>query len=272
MQLGDVKHDVESTIIAIAYPLDHIHEKSSYEALSSQPLFAYLPLRSYGFRFILQGDFEIPANRQEILRDNVWNEWLKKEMVKLLPLSYELFKKLPNTLQSCSVDIQQHFGSLDTVQSLKYFIKMIPVRNDIDQYFNSFIDKSIQGLMDLIQLPIMRDQDKIEWVSPTQCVIVRDAFIRQIFSQDLLLSHFNNYYLDTQFVNECDQSILLKLGCRRLDFSSILRLIKSLYTQNEQEHTTKSTTIEQSLPLIFYYCIIRTKKNLNFSCPMVFMY
>jgi hypothetical protein len=248
MQLSDVKSDVESTTIAIAYPLDAIHESSSYQILSSQPLFAYLPLRSYGFHFILQGDFEIPASRQEVLRDNVWNKWLKKEMIKLLPLAYESFKNLPTLLTSCSTDVQNHIGSLNIIQTLKYFIKMIPTRNEIDPYFNSFIDKSIQGLMGMIQLPIISDETNgsIQWISPTQCVIVKDAFVRQIFSQDLLLSHFNNYYLNEQFINECDESILIKLGCHRLDFSTILRLIRTLYTQNQQEHSTKTTTIEQS--------------------------
>ncbi|CAF1279749.1 unnamed protein product [Adineta steineri] len=246
-QLNDVKGDIQSTIIAIAYPLDAIHESSSYAILPSQPLFAYLPLRSYGFRFILQGDFEIPATRQEVLRDNIWNEWLKKEMIQLLPTAYDLFKNLPKLLTTCSIDVQKHIGLLDSMETLKYFIKMLPTQNDLDPYFNSFIDKAIKGLMGCIQLPIIseKDQDNIQWVSPTQCVFVRDSFIRQIFTSDLLLSHFNNYYLNEQFVNECDENILIKLGCRRLDFSTILKLIKTLYTQNDQEYSTKTTTIEQ---------------------------
>ncbi|CAF4848454.1 unnamed protein product [Rotaria sp. Silwood1] len=247
MQFSDIKCDAESTTLAIAYPLDHIHEKSSYENLPCQPLFAYLPLRSYGFRFILQGDFEVPATRQEILRDNGWNEWLKKEMIQLLPLAYEYFKMLPDILQTCSIDVQNHIGSLNLIQTIKYFIKTIPTYNDIDPYFNSFIDKSIQGLMGSSQLPVIIDEinQTIQWISPTQCVFVRDSFIKEIFTPDLLFSHFKNYYLNEQFVHECDQSILIKLGCRKLDFSNILRLIRSLYTQNEQEHTTKTTNIEQ---------------------------
>ncbi|UJR16805.1 hypothetical protein I4U23_003704 [Adineta vaga] len=247
MYLNDIKGDVQSTIIAIAYPLDAIHEASSYAILPSQPLFAYLPLRSYGFRFILQGDFEIPATRQEVLRDNIWNDWLKKEMAQLIPVAYDLFKNLPNLLTTCSVDVQKHIGSLNSLETLKYFIKMIPARNEIDPYFNSFIDKSIKGLMGCIRLPIINEdtQEILQWISPTQCVFVRDSFIKHIFTSDLLLSHFNSYYLNEQFVHECDETILMKLGCRRLDFSTILKLIKTLYTQNDQEHSTKTTSIEQ---------------------------
>lgn len=228
--------------------MDAIQQGSSYQTLPAQPLFAYLPLRSYSFRFILQADFEITADRQEVLRDNVWNEWLRKEMVKLIPKAYESFKNLPTLLASCPIDVQQHLQTLDSIQTLKYFIKMIPIRNDVDPYFNSFVDRSLQGLMGRIQLPIIRDETKktIEWISPSQCVIVRDAFIRQIFSSDLLRIHFNQYYLDEQFVKECDRSILMQLGCRQLDFSSILRLIRTLYAQNQQEHSTKTTSIEES--------------------------
>jgi hypothetical protein len=222
---------------------------SSYEKLLTQPLFAYLPLRSFGFRFILQGDFEVPATREDVLRDNAWNEWLKKEMVRLLPLAYEFFKSLSDILKSCSIDVQNHFREINLIEAMKFFMKTIPIHNGIDPYFNSFIDKSIEGLMGVIQLPVIINEinQTVQWVSPTQCVFVRDSFIKQIFTQDLLLSHFNSYYLSEEFVNECDQLILIKLGCRKLDFSNILRLIRSLYSQNEQEHTTKTTSIEQSL-------------------------
>ena len=260
MQFSDVKCDAESTTIAIAYPLDNIHEMSSYENLPQQSLFAYLPLRQYGFRFILQGDFEVPTTRQEVLRDNGWNEWLKKEMIQLLPLAYDYFRTLPDILQSCSMDVQSHIGSINSIQTIKYFIKTIPTHNDIDPYFNSFIDSSIQGLMGFIQLPVVIDEinQTVQWISPKQCFFVRDSFIKQIFSSDLLLSHFNSYYLSEQFVHECDHSILTDLGCRKLDFATILQLIRSLYTQNAQEHTTKTTNIEQSLSLTLSFRIITT--------------
>ena len=248
--------------------MNPIHESFSHQVLPTQPLFAFLPLRSYGFRFILQGDFEIPATRQEVLRDNMWNEWLKTEMIQLLPLAYEQFQRLPDLLASCSLDFQGPDLRLTPMQTLKYFLKLIPTRNELDSYFNTFIDKIVQLLMGIIQLPITQNQ-RIEWVSPTRCVIVRDAFIRQIFPEDLLLSHFNSYYLDEQIVNECDETILIKLGCYRLDFSAILRLIRTLYTQNEQQHSTSTTSIEQSrISTEFSYDCER----FCFSCSMVSMH
>ncbi len=225
-------------------------QESSGQLPPSQPLFAYLPLRSYGFRFILQADFEIPATRQEIRHDNLWNEWLKSEMTCLLSLAYLQFKLLPDLLASSSIDTQVN-NHLTPIQTIKYFLKLIPSRNELNSYFNAFVDESIKLLMGIIELPISRQNEKdetiIDWVSPSKCVIVRDPFIRKILSQDLLISHFNSYYVHEQLVLECDEQILLKLGCRQLDFSDITRLIEASYKQDEQEHPKTTSAVEESM-------------------------
>ena len=46
-------------------------------------MFAYLPLRSYGFRFIIQGDFEVPSSREDVDSDKSWNQWLREEIPQL---------------------------------------------------------------------------------------------------------------------------------------------------------------------------------------------
>ena len=51
--------------------------------LPPQNVFAYLPLRSYGFRFIIQGDFEVPSSREDVDSDNSWNQWLREEIPRL---------------------------------------------------------------------------------------------------------------------------------------------------------------------------------------------
>ncbi|CAF2878871.1 unnamed protein product [Rotaria sp. Silwood2] len=246
-KLREVKCDVHSTSIAIAYPLNNL-QNLIQQLPPAQPLFAYLPLRSYGFRFILQADFEIPVTRQEILHDNIWNEWLKNEMVQLIPLAYTHFQTLPDLLASLLSSIE--IGSqLTAVQVLIYFLKLIPTRNELDPYFNPFVDKTMKLLMGIIKLPVCREdtsgQLHTEWVQPSQCILVKDPFIRKILPQDLLLSHFNMYYIPEQLASECNERTLIKLGCAPLQFSSIIRLIKGLYKHQEQEHSTKTSSIEQ---------------------------
>ena len=53
------------------------------QTLPQQNVFAYLPLRSYGFRFIIQGDFEVPSSREDVDSDKSWNQWLREEIPQL---------------------------------------------------------------------------------------------------------------------------------------------------------------------------------------------
>jgi hypothetical protein len=168
-------------------------------------------------------------------------------MIQLLPLAYEQFKTLPDLLASSLPDLKI-FSHLTSIQILIYFLKLIPTRNELDPYFNSFVDKSIRLLMGIIKLPVSRndefDRIETEWVEPSKCIIVKDPFIRKILPQELLLTHINMYYVPEQLVSECNERILIKLGCAPLQLSYITRLIKDLYKQ--QEHSTKASSIEQS--------------------------
>lgn len=224
-------------------------EKAVAPLPPSQPLFAYLPLCSYGFRFILQADFEIPANRQDIRRDNLWNEWLKLEMPQLLYRAYLQFQRLPELLASLNID-GDRYHHLTPIQTMKYFLRLIPSRHELNPYFHSFIDKSIQLLTGIMKLPVSRSTSEsnaqVDWILPSQCILVQDPLIRKVLSQDLLLAHFNSYYVHEELVSECDDKVLIKLGCRPLDFSDITRLMEVSYKPDERERVKTKSTIEES--------------------------
>ena len=269
-----MKGDIDRTTIGIAYPLSGI-EQASIHLPPAQPLFAYLPLCSYGFRFILQADFEIPASRQDIRRDNLWNEWLKSEMPQLLYHAYLQFQKLPELLSTLDVNREKH-GQLTHIQSIKFFLKLLPSRHELNPYFHSFIDQSLQLLTGIIKLPVRLFDDTdgtetLEWVMPSQCVMVRDPLIRKILSQDLLLSHFNSYYAHEELVAECDEKILLKLGCRVLDFADITHLIEISYQEVGRDYKKAPATLQQSKSNSDY--MLQQELNfLDFSCTMVYMF
>ena len=60
--------------------------------LCNQNVFAYLPLRSYGFRFIIQGDFEVPSSREDVDIDKPWNQWLREEIPQLFLEALDVFR------------------------------------------------------------------------------------------------------------------------------------------------------------------------------------
>ena len=182
-------------------------------------------------------------------------------MVQLLPLAYTYFQDLPDLLTT-SLPQLQISGQLSPTQILIYFLKLIPTRNELDPYFNAFVEKSMKLLMGIIKLPVSREdkngQMHIEWAPASQCVLVKDPLIRKILRQELLLSHLNQYYVPTQLASECNERILTKLGCATLQFSSIIGIIKELYRSDKQEHSTKTSSIEQSESIIFLYFLLHS--------------
>uniref|UniRef100_A0A1I8GR25 Sister chromatid cohesion protein DCC1 n=1 Tax=Macrostomum lignano TaxID=282301 RepID=A0A1I8GR25_9PLAT len=91
-QSVDVGDGRESKLTA-AIPLDDVgevagdmdgEEADGAVEEAEYPVYAYLPLRSFGFRFLLQGDFEIPSSREDIRRDSAWNERLRDRLPSLL--------------------------------------------------------------------------------------------------------------------------------------------------------------------------------------------
>ncbi|KIX05483.1 uncharacterized protein Z518_06355 [Rhinocladiella mackenziei CBS 650.93] len=51
------------------------------QPVESQKVYAFLPIRDYGFKFLLQADFLLSANREDILMYSPWNEALRREFV-----------------------------------------------------------------------------------------------------------------------------------------------------------------------------------------------
>ncbi|KIW93628.1 uncharacterized protein Z519_06233 [Cladophialophora bantiana CBS 173.52] len=51
------------------------------QPLTSQKVYAFLPVRDYGFKFLLQGDFLLSASREDVLSDSPWNRALRREFV-----------------------------------------------------------------------------------------------------------------------------------------------------------------------------------------------
>lgn len=82
------------TEVAVAIPFD---PSSGGESLEQRPplqqVFAYLPLRSYGFHFIIQGDFEVPSSREAIINGSEWNQWLISKLPALVVKAVNAFAR-----------------------------------------------------------------------------------------------------------------------------------------------------------------------------------
>jgi hypothetical protein len=74
------RESVNSTELTLAFPLKSRSELQGLESLQSLEVFAFLPLRSYGFRFLVQADWLVPSGREAVDHSSGWNDWLRSQI------------------------------------------------------------------------------------------------------------------------------------------------------------------------------------------------
>jgi hypothetical protein len=92
---GIIRPDVQTTEIAMAFTLKEVALDEYQPYLVHQPVFAFLPLRNYGLKFILQGDFVLPTSREEVDSNSAWNQWVLSEYPSLFVAALGSFSNLP---------------------------------------------------------------------------------------------------------------------------------------------------------------------------------
>ena len=220
---------VKSTQLCLAFPLDDL------ENLEKMDVFAYLPLRSFGFKFIIQADFVVPASRQDINQDNEWNQWLAKQ--------------IPSLFLKCLEKFKNHiFFHQDPLFYLSTFLKFIPVENEILGFFQHVPKQIFDLLKNESFLPIETESASLVYKKPFECVITDDC-IRQILSSDMLKKYSGRYFLSEK-LKLIDKKLFFKLGVQFLGINELLELLDQVFT----ERSTDSKTIAKWL-LVFQHCL-----------------
>jgi hypothetical protein len=70
-----------------------------------QQVYAYLPLRSYGLRFVLQADWLVPSSRESVDADSCWNQALRDEVPGMLLAAMHAFMGLADSSSASSGDV-----------------------------------------------------------------------------------------------------------------------------------------------------------------------
>ncbi|XP_041376442.1 protein NO VEIN-like isoform X2 [Gigantopelta aegis] len=207
--------EVESTEIAIAFPLKSKDHKLHSQALPpKQPVFAFLPLRSYGFRFIIQGDFDVPSSREDVDRDSPWNQWLRNEIHVLFIEALEKFKSL------------EEFTELEALMT---FLQFVPLEDEILDFFRPVSSSILQKLKAKECLPVQTSKKgSILWKIPSQTVIVRDPLIKEVISPELLQKNLNLYYLHEDLAQVLNLSLAQSLGLEQITVEHLLNIGKTL--------------------------------------------
>ncbi|XP_055892730.1 uncharacterized protein LOC106068793 isoform X2 [Biomphalaria glabrata] len=184
--------EVESTEIALAFPLKSKKLMNTQMKLEKLPVFAFLPLRSYGFRFIVQGDFDVPSSREDVDRDSFWNQWLRNEIHVLFIEALQAFKTRED---------------LTPVEALIQYLQFIPLEGEVMAFFKPVASQILDQLRAKECMPVLTaDKKTVEWKMPSKTVICHDTLVLDIVSPQVL-----HQYLDLNYLHP-DIAAFLKLN------------------------------------------------------------
>ncbi|CAE7230255.1 NOV, partial [Symbiodinium necroappetens] len=127
--------------------------------MEQQPAFAWLPLRSYGFRFIIQADWAVPSSREAILAESPLNQTLRRH----LP---DIFCNLIEELAASALKISQ---VQPRRKAFKRIYSLIPLVGEAREFFAD-IPKSILQLLMKKNFILVQDKGRHKLVSPGEVV------------------------------------------------------------------------------------------------------
>ncbi|GAX75620.1 hypothetical protein CEUSTIGMA_g3064.t1 [Chlamydomonas eustigma] len=215
---GDVP--VAKTQVCIALPLDYAAKSGAYptagtehssrkssssrpseavvqrSALPQQQVYAFLPLRSYGLKLIVQGDFVVPSSREAVDSDSPWNQALRAELPTVFIKALLACKKLDQdpaplwSSQQCEDGISgpthpihspQHqesfIDALDaTMPALDLWLRCLPALGEAQGFFAPLPQMLATSLRATPCIPT----ESGSWVTPSQAAVCHSPSIRHL--------------------------------------------------------------------------------------------
>ncbi len=192
------RENVKSTELILGFSLQ---EDGSADTRLEQKVFAFLPTRSYGFKFLIQADFLVPANREDIHKDTQWNKWIRDNIASTFLFAIEKFKQNSN-LQ-------------------KTYYDYIPLHSEVKDEFFTPVVSEIHNQLKLSKC-ILTESGK--WQTPADVVQV-DEQVRKLISNTDLQELLNKEYIHSKVKAKFD--ILESLGVKKFIFDDLLQCLQN---------------------------------------------
>ncbi|KAL4234329.1 hypothetical protein ACF0H5_005980 [Mactra antiquata] len=224
--------DVESTEIALGFPIIPKEQRDGQSQFlpPKQPVFAFLPLRSYGFRFIIQGDFDVPSSREDVDRDSSWNQWLRNEIHSVFIDALDTFKLHPG---------------YSTIEAVCTYLQFVPLEDEVLDFFKPVASDIMKKLKAKPCMPTQpNSQGVISWKIPSHTVRVRDPLIRNVITEDLLKLHLNLFYLHGDVAAILNPALTSDLGVETLTSDHLFQLGKALVSKIGTDNVSESDVIQ----------------------------
>ena len=211
LQADVIRPDVQTTEIAIAFTLKESDNGEYRPHFDQQPVFAFLPLRTYGLKFILQGDFVLPSSREEVDGDSPWNQWLLSEFPGLFVKAERSFCALP-----C---FRENPG-----KGVAAYMSFVPLIGEVHGFFSSLPRLIISKLR--MSNCLLLEGDSNEWVPPCKVLRSWNEQARNLLSDSLLRKHLGLGFLDKNI--HLSDPLARALGIEEYGPKILLQIMSSL--------------------------------------------
>ncbi|GAB2267233.1 hypothetical protein Dimus_002217 [Dionaea muscipula] len=202
---------VEETEISIAFTVKESASCGYDPCLEPQPVFAFLPLRTYGLKFILQGDFVLPSSREEVDGDSPWNQWLLSEFPDLFVSAQKSFCALP-----C------YEGNPG--KAVSAYMRFVPLIGEVHGFFSCLPRMIISKLR--LSNCLLLEGLKDAWVPPCKVIRGWNGNARLLLPDTLLLKHLGLGFLDNDII--LSNSLASSLGIVEYGPKILVKLLFSL--------------------------------------------
>ncbi|KAG7391584.1 hypothetical protein PHYBOEH_006646 [Phytophthora boehmeriae] len=278
------------TEIAIAFPIapqqDSTNDPADRPPL--QQVFAYLPLRSYGFRFILQGDFEIPSSREAITNGSEWNEWVVSKFPKLVRAAVSSYVAGISSLQgdkANDTDVDEH---TEAITAISHLVSLLPLDNEVQAPFRRIIPEIMRELRQvrwLVCASSNQPSSILELCVSTELIDCTElagsdisasmSALLEALEQDTLSSVFSKRFLHPTLSRRMPPLLKSQLRIEQLHSSHVMRVLSLSVDKNDIDWTVKmlallaklwrkdrhSSLLRQELRLIKCFPLQRTHKD-----------
>nr|XP_043606109.1 protein NO VEIN-like isoform X1 [Erigeron canadensis] len=211
LQVNGIRNDVKTTEISVAFALDVLNNGIYSPILDQQYVFAFLPLRTYGLKFIIQGDFILPSSREEVDGDSPWNQWLLSEFPSLFVNSEKSFCNLPS-FKDCPG------------KGVSAFMSYVPLVGEVHGFFAMLPRMIMSKLCTSNCLLLEGKNDK--WVPP--CSVLRNwnEQVRTLLPDSLIQKHLGLGYLNKEII--LPDSLARALGIKNYGPKVLVHMLSSL--------------------------------------------
>ncbi|XP_066912062.1 uncharacterized protein [Clytia hemisphaerica] len=207
-----VRPDVTETDVSVAFPID-------MDKKIPQKVFAFLPLRSYGFKFIIQADFEVPSSREDIDKDSAWNQFI---LDKIPTLVLEAFNRFKN---------HSYFDGLEGVIT---FFKFLEHQDHILGIFKRVQTEILRRLQQIECLPVLHGEIT-SWALPSNVVTSKydnsDVITSQMLKEFLGLTYIHPAFKKS----ELNEQVLQSLGVSQLSLPQLVEMMKRNITSSTHD-------------------------------------